>query len=255
MGAPVKVVVVDDDEAIADALKQHLERDGLFEVTVLTKAGDAVEEIRKIKPQVAVLDVEMHDDGLAGFGLADQLNKIPEFSGDNLHVIYITGVEKNYEIGGQITATSLGGKHFLFKGPTLQELLKSKIEVLVHDSAVEGEIFSDGRIVINEEFKTVVRDGQAFKFTARQVEIIRYLISQPGKLVNTSDLMEEFFDLEAQESALTKEMSTIRNIISDDAEVNYIRSVYGKGYVFERPEDSPVRPKKKSKIRRKSKEK
>ena len=84
--AGIRVLVVDDDHAVADSTAVLLELEG-YEARIALTGLDALEQVRQYRPQLVLLDIGLK--GMDGFETAQRLREMPE--GRNLHLIAVTG--------------------------------------------------------------------------------------------------------------------------------------------------------------------
>jgi len=226
------ILIVDDDEQIASDFKCFLEKDDQYKVTVMTEAHGVVDFVREKKPDVVVLDVQLYEDDLAGFGICTELTEFEAYRNKQLHIIHITSNARLQTEAGEMVSLAIGAHNFLTKGSTTPRLLKAKIEALVRDRPIEGILYKDSRITINNLLRTIERDHQTFTPSKRQFDIVEMLAETPGKVVEKSTLLDKYFGQNAGEELLVREISTCRKLLDSKGDPSYLKSRSGVGYYF-----------------------
>ncbi len=115
--AKIKILVVDDEEALTRMLKLNLEAMGSYEVCIENRGTHALEAARNFKPDLILLDIVMPD--LEGSEVAQQVKEEPQLK--NTPIVFLTATVTNEEIspmGGRV-----GGQPFLAKPVTVQALI------------------------------------------------------------------------------------------------------------------------------------
>jgi CheY-like chemotaxis protein len=115
MSAPSKqrILVVDDDRAIARMLEKILEAD--YQVTVAYDAAEALEAAGQEAPDLALLDVMLP--GMNGFDLAERLRVEPGLA--NIRIIFLTAKDKPLDM---LRGIQVGARHYLTKPFRLEEV-------------------------------------------------------------------------------------------------------------------------------------
>ena len=113
------VLIVDDEPNICRLVKKSLESTGEYQATVCTNGGEAVEQAKRLQPDVILLDVRMP--GVSGSEIAEQLRGEPATS--DIPFIFLTGMVEKGEVeeGGH----KIGGNYFVGKPFRKEELLRA----------------------------------------------------------------------------------------------------------------------------------
>lgn len=138
---PVKVLIVEDEEALLQTLQFKLSREG-YEVALARDGFQGLEQIKANRPDVVLLDILMPK--LDGFGVLEQLSKEKVIPG--LPVIIISNSGQPVEID---RALKLGARDYLVKAEFAPEEVLEKVrKVLGQDGASAG---TNGRVLIVED--------------------------------------------------------------------------------------------------------
>lgn len=117
MGQKKRIVIVDDDVSLSRMAKAVLEKVGHYEVEVCNRGNEALEVIRKKKPDLVLLDVVMP--GIDGPDIASQLKADKALS--PIPVVFLTSLVSHEEAAHEPT---IGGYPFIAKPVAGEDLVK-----------------------------------------------------------------------------------------------------------------------------------
>ena len=112
-GTPIRVVVVDDEDALSDLLTMALRYEG-WEVRAAATGQEALRAIREHKPDVVVLDIMLPD--LDGIEVLQRLRA----EGEEVPVLFLTAKDA---IADRVTGLTVGGDDYVTKPFSLEELI------------------------------------------------------------------------------------------------------------------------------------
>lgn len=120
------VLIVDDEPTICRLVKMTLESTGEYEASICTNGGEALEQAKKLQPDVILLDIRMP--GVSGSEIAEQLRDDPATK--DTPFIFLTGMVEKDEVeeGGH----KIGGNYFVGKPFRKAELLRA-IDVVLRE--------------------------------------------------------------------------------------------------------------------------
>ena len=222
-----RILVIDDDQAIAELVKINLELLG----HVVTTANDGIKGLalsQQQRPDLVVLDVMMPD--LDGYTVAQRLRQNPVTNSIPILMLTALGMTKD-----KVTGFDSGADDYLvkpFEIPELQVRIRALLRRSgsVPHSATLPEILHAGEItLIPENLQAKVRD-KVVKLTPTEFEILHCLM-QHGQTVSTGKLLEEVWGYAPDDDVDTIRVH-IRHLRTrlETAEHKYIRTVYGGGY-------------------------
>ncbi len=119
-----RILVVDDEAALARMIKLNLEQTGLYEVRTETQGAKAIEAVRAFRPDLVLLDVMMP--GMLGSEIAEQLQLDPELRATKF--IFLTAVVTAEEV--RRSADRIGGHTFVAKPIGADDLCRVVAEQL-----------------------------------------------------------------------------------------------------------------------------
>jgi two-component system response regulator RpaA len=223
-----RILVIDDDQAIAELVKVNLELLG----HIVTTANDGIKGLalaQQQRPDLVVLDVMMPD--LDGFTVCQRLRQNPQTHPIPILMLTALGMTKD-----KVTGFDSGADDYLvkpFEIPELQVRVRALLRRSgsVPHSASLPEILHAGEItLIPENLQAKVRD-RVVKLTPTEFEILHCLMQHHGQTVSTGKLLEEVWGYSPDDDVDTIRVH-IRHLRTrlETAERKYIRTVYGGGY-------------------------
>ena len=230
-----KILIVEDEQNIVDILSFNLEREGYDTIEAYdgpTGLKLALEE----NPDLILLDLMLP--GMDGFDVCRQIRR----AGHATPILMLTAREEEAD---KVLGLELGADDYITKPFSMRELLarvKANIRrVGMVPAAPQGEepaaaAMKLGRITVDVERATVYKDGKPLDLTQREYDLIRYLVSQPGKVFSREALMEHVWNYEGYVGdvrAVDVAVRRLREKIEDDpASPRFIVTKRGMGYFF-----------------------
>jgi DNA-binding response OmpR family regulator len=229
------VLVVDDEEAIAEAVRARLQSEG-FQVVV---AGDGPEAIRlceQVHPDLVVLDLMLP--GMDGLEVCRQIQRdrwVP--------VLMLTA---RTEEADKVAGFAVGADDYLTKPFSLRELVV-RVRAILRRMERIGALPADEPIdraglAIDQARRTVAVDGTRIQLTPLEFEILLKLARTPGVVFTREQLMDKVWGYRdyAGGRVVDSHVARIRRKLGEDgAEPRFIRTVHGVGYAFREPTEVP----------------
>ena len=225
-----KVLVCDDDEAILESLRIYLTNSG-YDVLTATNGIEALEIVKREKVSLVVLDIMMPQlDGLK------TTLKIRERG--NIPVILLSAKSEDTD---KIAGLEFGADDYVTKPFNPLELVarvKSQIRRYTDFGNIQTkptQILTGG-LLIDTDSKQVTVDGEKVKLTAREFQILEYLMQNMGKVLSSSQIYEAVWNEASYgvEKTVTVHIRNIREKIEiNPKDPQDIKVVYGLGYKCE----------------------
>ena len=225
-----RVLIVEDDRAIALGLRLNLRKEG-HEVEI---AHDGEEGLRRaLEPglELVVLDVMLP--GRNGFELLKELRR----RGSHASVLMLTA--KSLE-SDKILGLKLGADDYLAKPFGLGELL-ARVEALLRRRPAPDERAADlvkfGVIEVDLAAQTVRRGDEPVEITPQEFRVLRLFLQSGGRALSRDDLLARCWGAEYEGTPRTVDnfVRSLRVKLEDDAEQpRHFLTVRGHGYRFER---------------------
>lgn len=223
-----KILVIDDDQAIAELIKVNLDLLG-HQVTTANDGIKGLALAQQSRPDLIVLDVMMPD--LDGFTVCQRLRQNKETNGIPILMLTALGMTKD-----KVKGFDAGADDYLTKPFEIPELAVRVRALLrragsVPPSASLPEILTAGEItLIPENLQAKVKD-RVVKLTPTEFEILHCLMQHHGTTVSTGKLLEDVWGYSPEDDVDTIRVH-IRHLRTrlETADRKYIRTVYGGGY-------------------------
>ena len=230
------ILLIEDEEAIAEPLAAALEREG-FQAVVAGTARDGRTELDARSPDLVLLDVMLPDgDGRELLRDIRSRSKVP--------VVLLTARGEELD---RVLGLELGADDYVTKPFSAAELV-ARIRAVLRRSAGEPEAAADratlsaGDVELDIERHTASRAGEPLDLTVKEFELLRVLLERAGKLVRRDELVREVWDDPVwfgSTKTLDVHMSALRRKLGDDPSApRYIHTVRGVGFRFEAPGDA-----------------
>lgn len=227
------MLVVDDDETVREVVVAYLHRAGL--PTVEASDGlQAVAAAREHRPQLVVLDVMLPGiDGLEAMRRMRQADPA-------LPVILLTArtAEEDRVLGLEVGADDYVVKPFSARELVLrvQGVLRRVADRAGAPPARSGEPLRDGDLCLDLVGRTATIDGRPLALTARELDLLGYLLRHPGVVLSRAELMREVWGWDfGDDSTVTVHVRRLRNKVEvDPAAPTRIVTVWGAGYRWDR---------------------
>jgi two-component system alkaline phosphatase synthesis response regulator PhoP len=223
---PPKVLIVDDESAIVQALRFNLERNGY---TVFT-AGDGrmgVSLAMLEKPDLIVLDIMLPLlDGI------EACKEIRKFSG--VPIIMLTAKDQEVD---KVLALELGADDYMTKPFGLHEFMARVRARLRRVNAVDtvGARIEVGDIVLDTGAQSVSVGGSEIPLAPKEFHLLQLLMENRGRVVTRQVLLEKVwgYDFDGDQQTISVHIRWLREKIEADANTpRYILTVRGRGYLF-----------------------
>jgi two-component system OmpR family response regulator len=223
-----RVLVVDDEENIADVIAMALRYQG-FAVETAGTGADALAAISSFRPHLMVLDVMLPD--MEGFDVAERLGA----QRADVPIIFLTARDATED---KIRGLTTGGDDYVTKPFSLEELVARIRTILRRTGAAAPD---SGRLVfedleLDEETHEVVRDGNHVDLTATEFRLLRYLMLNPRRVMTRAQLLDHVWDYDfgGDGRVLETYISYLRKKL-DAHGPSLIQTVRGVGYALRPP--------------------
>lgn len=219
----LKILLVEDDAELADSLMQRLEMEG-YQVTVCSDGKSGLETLQNNEPDLAIIDWEMP--GLSGPELISSYRQ----AGGSKPIIMLTGKADSASIE---TGLDLGADDYLPKPFMTRELLSRLKSLLRRPEQLLPEQITIENLSINLQSHEVKLEGEEVRLNRMEFAVLRFLISHPNKMFNSSALLESVWPSQpgSGEEAVRSCVSRLRKKITGASGTCIVQST-GSGYVI-----------------------
>lgn len=229
-----RILIVEDDERLADLTREYLESNGLT-VSVESHGGAAVERIQKEQPDLVVLDLMLP--GEDGLSICRRVR--PLYSGP---IIMLTARTDDLD---QVLGLEMGADDYIGK-PVQPRVLLARIRALLRrldnvqatprESAQEEPVrlrFND--LVVDRSMREAWLNEQSIDLTSAEFDLLWLLASNAGRVLSREEIFTALRGIEydGQDRSIDVRVSRIRPKIGDDPiHPRRIKTVRSKGYLF-----------------------
>ncbi len=215
--AAVRVLVVEDEEVLADAIARGLRREGMA-VDIAYDGGAALEKAAVNRYDVVVLDRDLP--GVHGDDVCRALND------DAARVLMLTA---SGTVDDRVQGLRLGADDYLGKPFAFAELV-ARIEALARrvEPAVRPVLSRNG-VSLDVSRREVTRDGRPVRLTRKEFGVLHVLLAADGAVVATEELLERVWDEHADPFTNTVRV-TVMNLRRKLGEPPVVETVIGVGY-------------------------
>ena len=179
-GGPARVLVVDDEPSITDAVATALRYEG-FETREVANGRTAEKAIGEFQPDLIVLDVMLPD--LDGFAIARRLRE----GRHRTPVIFLTAKDASED---KLEGLAIGDD-YVTKPFSLAEMVARIRAVLRRTRAGEGEsVLRFADLVLNEETREVWRGKQLVELTRTEFDLLRFFLLNPRRVLSKRQILD-----------------------------------------------------------------
>jgi two-component system KDP operon response regulator KdpE len=227
-GAPIRILVVDDEPPIRKLLRMGLTAQG-YEVIDAPNGKTALELLAR-KPHLVILDLGLPD--VDGLDLLRQLRQREE-------ALPIVVLSSRGDEAGKVAALDLGADDYVTKPFGMDELLARMRAALRHQLQVHGErpIFQVGDLSVDLVRRHVKVEDKEVKLSPKEYDLLRLLVQHAGKVLTHKFLLRELWDEPTDTQYLRVYVRQLRRKIEKDPErPQYLLTETGIGYRLRSPE-------------------
>jgi DNA-binding response OmpR family regulator len=222
------VLVVEDEDAIAEAVRARLQSEG-YQVVVAPDGPDAIRRHAEHRPDLVVLDLMLP--GMDGLEVCKQIQR------DGwTPVLMLTA---RTEEADKVAGFAVGADDYLTKPFSLRELAVRVQAILRRreriDGAPVGEPIERAGLVIDAKRRRVDVDGAEVQLTPLEFDILHTLAREPEVVFSRDQLMDRIWGYRdhAGGRVVDSHVARLRRKIGEDGnDPRFIRTVHGVGYAF-----------------------
>jgi two-component system, OmpR family, response regulator len=225
--AEARLLVVEDEEMILELLSGSLRFAG-FDVVTAVSGAEALRAVQAARPDLVLLDVMLPDGD--GFEVVRRLRS----AGPDVPVIFVTARDGVHE---RVAGLALGADDYVTKPFSLDEVLERIRAVLRRTgrAAAKPRLRVAG-LELDEDGHEVRRDGIPIALTPTEFRLLRFLMSNAGRVLSKQQIFDHVWDHNPAGDANVVEpcVSYLRRKV-DQGEPRLIHTIRGVGYVLRIP--------------------
>ncbi|MGJ4892427.1 response regulator [Bradyrhizobium sp. HKCCYLR20261] len=227
-GAPIKVLVIDDEPPIRKLLRMGLATQG-YEILEAPSGKVALEKLAE-EPALIILDLGLPDiDG-------HELLRTIRARNDSIPVVVLSS---RGDEAGKVKALDLGADDYITKPFGMDELLARLRAALRHQLQVQGErpVFRTGDLSVDLVRRIVKLGEREIKLSPKEYDLLRVLVQHAGKVLTHRFLLKELWDELTDAQYLRVYVRQLRQKIETDPErPHFVLTETGIGYRLRAPD-------------------
>ena len=222
-----RILIVEDERKIADTLKMGLTENG-FEAEVAYDGKIGYQLLVSRNFDLVILDINLP--GMNGYDLCKSIR----YRNKNTLVIMLTSMSS---LEDKIEGYDAGADDYLVKPFEFRELLL-KIRALLKRTTGQtepvGNLLQAADLEMNLDNKEVHRAGKRIKLTAKEFQLLEYLMRNKNRVVSRADLAINVWDVDfnTNTNVIDVYISYVRNKVDKDFEQKLIQTHVGMGYIL-----------------------
>ena len=235
MVAKQKILIVDDDENIAELISLYLVKE-CFDTEIVTNGLDALESFKTYQPNLILLDIMLP--GMDVYEVCQEIRK-----SSNVPIIMLSA---KGEVFDKVLGLKIGADDYIMKPFDSNELVARVRAVLrrfqpvtqtaVTDSSRSGEFVEYSNLNINLTNYTVTYCGKNIEMPPKELELFYFLASNPNQVFTREQLLDKIwgYDYIGDTRTVDVHIKRLREKLPNSADNNWsITTVWGIGYKFE----------------------
>ncbi|MGN0504915.1 MAG: response regulator transcription factor [Lachnospiraceae bacterium] len=225
-----KILIIEDETAIAELEKDYLELSG-FEVTMVSEGKAGLMAALSEDYQLVILDLMLP--GMDGFEICRNIREAKD-----IPILMVSAKKEDID---KIRGLGMGADDYMTKPFSPSELVArvkahlARYERLVNNHMKANEIIEIRGMKIDKTSRRVYVNGEEKILTTKEFDLLSFLAEHPDHVYTKDELFREIWDMESfgDIATVTVHIKKIREKIEEDAtKPQYIETIWGKGYRF-----------------------
>jgi len=222
-----KVLIIEDDDNIAELLRLYLEKDG-FTVAIAENGALGVSEFTRFEPNLILLDIMMPV--LDGWGVCREIRAV-----SNVPIIMLTAKGETVD---KVTGLEMGADDYIVKPFEIGELM-ARIHAVLRRFEVSGgddsKRLTFNNLVIDMDSFELLVNGRRVEAPPKEMELLFHLASSPNRVYTRNQLLDEVwgFDYFGDSRTVDVHIKRLREKLENVSDKWSLKTVWGVGYKFE----------------------
>jgi len=226
-----KILIVEDDNKLSTALVSGIEGAG-YDVSAASSAEEGFFLVHRLQPDLLLLDLTLpHRNGL---DILQQIRK----EGIDVRVLILTS---HNTVEDRVAGLKTGADDYLGKPFSFPELL-ARIEALLRRilPPTPPQRISVGDLELDTKARIASRDSQKLELTAREFDLLLYLVENSGRTVSREmlarDIWQETSRYTPIDNVIDVQMARLRKKIDDPFPIKLLQTIRGIGFTLKEPQ-------------------
>ncbi len=232
---PRKVLVVEDDPILSDAIREGLSDEGIH-ADIVSNVRDAVDFVRIRKPDAVVLDLMLGNES----GM-DVLKSVRE-GRDQTPILILSALGSTEH---RVEGLHEGADDYLVKPFEMKELHARLVAITRRSRKIEGNVLTFGPLRLELTTRRAFRDGKELKLSPTEISLLELFIRHANQILTRKMLYHQLWDTnwESETNVIEVHINRLRSKVDKGFDKPLIHTLRGRGYVLsESPpthQDSP----------------
>ena len=220
----MRILIVEDEENIAQYLAKCLAAEG-YDIDVAADGSEALDMILDRPYDLITLDIILP--GLNGYEVCEQARA----AGIETPILMLTAKDGEYD---EADAFEMGADDFLRKPFSLVVLLARAKALLRRGPVAHKDVIEAAGLALDPRARTLAVDGRSVELTAREFDLLAYLMRHKGTAVSKSELLDYVWgpDYAGDDNIIEVYVRYIRRKIDEPDKPSRITTVRGAGYLI-----------------------
>ncbi len=221
-----KILVVDDDQKLADLTTHYLTQQG-FDCSSVLDGETALSYLQQSNPDLVILDLMLPDmDGISVCQKLRQFSQVP--------VLMLTARNNDFDM---VHGLDSGCDDYVAK-PVEPRVLLSRVKALLRRSQTLPESSDQicfGALQIDHSARAVSLEGEPIDLTSHEYDLLHFLAKNAGEVVSRENLFQQLVGREYDgiDRSIDIRVSVLRKKLKDNANQPFrIKTIWGQGYLF-----------------------
>lgn len=218
------ILLVEDEVKLARFVELELSSEG-YRVSVAYDGMSGLSLARESEPDLAILDWMLP--GLTGVELCRRLRA----TGSKVPVILLTARD---EVGDRVTGLDAGADDYVVKPFSIEELLARIRAHLRRTQEADEDVLQFEDLSLNRRTREVQRDQRAIELTAKEFDLLEYLLNHPRQVYTRDQILEKVwgYDFMGDSNIIEVYVRYLRLKLEEKGEKRLIHTVRGVGYAL-----------------------
>ncbi len=218
------ILVIEDEAKLAQFIELELKYEG-YQVTVATDGLEGLATARECHPDLILLDWMLP--GISGLEICRRLR----LTGDKVPIILLTAKD---EVSDRVAGLDSGADDYIVKPFSIEELLARIRAHLRRTQEEETDLLQFADLRLNRSTREVYRGNRSIELTAKEFDLLEYLISHPRQVLTRDQILERVwgYDFMGDSNIIEVYIRYLRLKLEANNEKRLIQTVRGVGYVL-----------------------
>lgn len=218
------VLVVEDEVKLAQFIELELKYEG-YQVSVANDGLEGLTKARESNPDLVILDWMLP--GISGLEICRRLR----LTGNKVPIVLLTAKDA---VEDRVAGLDAGADDYVVKPFSVEELLARVRAHLRRNQEQDSDLLEFADLRLNRSTREVFRGNRAIELTAKEFDLLEYLLSHPRQVLTRDQILERVwgYDFMGDSNIIEVYVRYLRLKLEAQEEKRLIQTVRGVGYVL-----------------------